>query len=261
VKKFSEFIHKAEVELGKKFVIISSIDSKYEDAGVFRPKNPIANQISASEHLMNAWLMTDQERNIFEIFSTEYVENHMSHFENGMVTQVTLSAYLKFMKNSPTLGRQGEKGGRWVQPKDTIDKAFQYQKEKPHLSLAQVLTTKLGWAEGSLDNDVMLALIDHTTSVDDLEMPTREHQGANNLFFDSGHTHGTLEKEVIAPVIEKNKIAIGIFGLPEDHALHPSNAKPGNYLEVEKFLSSEKEVNNLKRLMRTPLQELKPNDL
>ena len=70
-----------------------------------------------------------------------------------------------------------------------------------------------------------------------------------------------MEKEVIAPVIEKNKIAIGIFGLPEDHALHPSNAKPGNYLEVEKFLSSEKEVNNLKRLMRTPLQELKPNDL
>ena len=261
VKKFSEFIHKAEVELGKKFVIISSIDSKYEDAGVFRPKSPIAKQISASEYLKNIWLMTDQERNVFEIFSTEYVENHMSHFENGIVTQVTLSAYLKFMKNSPTLGRQGEKGGRWVQPKDTIDKAFQYQKEKPHLSLAQVLTTKLGWAEGSLDNDVMLALIDHTTSVDDLEMPTREHQGANNLFFDSGHTHGTLEKEVIAPVIEKNKIAIGIFGLPEDHALHPSNAKPGNYLEVEKFLSSEKEVNNLKRLMRTPLQELKPNDL
>jgi len=70
-----------------------------------------------------------------------------------------------------------------------------------------------------------------------------------------------LELEAIAPVIDKTKLAIGIWGLPDDHALHPSNAKPGNYLEVEKFLSSEVEVENIKRSMNTPLQELKPSDL
>lgn len=261
IQKFSEFVHKAELELGKKFAIISSIDSKYEDAGIFRPKNPIANQISASEYLTNVWLMTEQERNVFEIFSNEYVENHLSHFENGSVSNMDFSSYSRFVKNANTVGRPGEKGGRWVQPKDTIDKAFKYQKENPHLSLVDVLTKKLGWSEDHLKNNVLLALIDESTSVDTLQMPTREHQGANSLFFDGGHTHGTLEIEAIAPVIQKNKLAIGIWGLPEDHALHPSNAKPGNYLEVEKFLSSEEQVNNIKRLMNMPLESLKPNDL
>ncbi|MFM7631788.1 MAG: hypothetical protein ACKO65_00265 [Betaproteobacteria bacterium] len=124
-----------------------------------------------------------------------------------------------------------------------------------------MLTKKLGWSEDHLKNNVLLALIDESTSVDNLQMPTREHQGANSLFFDGGHTHGTLEMEAIAPVIQKNKLAIGIWGLPQDHALHPSNAKPGNYLEVEKFLSSEEQVNSIKRMMNMPLQELKPNDL
>jgi len=259
--KFAEFERKAELELGKKFVVISSIDSKYEDAGVFRPKNPIANQISASEYLMNVWEMTEQERNVFEIFSKEYVENHLSTFENGSVSNMDFSSYSRFVKNAATVGRPGEKGGRWVQPKDTIDKAFEYQKENPHLSLVDVLTKKLGWSEDYLKNNVLLALIDESTSVDNLQMPTREHQGANSLFFDGGHTHGTLEMEAIAPVIQKNKLAIGIWGLPQDHALHPSNAKPGNYLEVEKFLSSEEQVNSIKRMMNMPLQKLKPNDL
>lgn len=261
VEKFSEFLHKAELELGKKFAIISSIDSKYENAGVFRPKNPIAGQISASEYLQNVWEMTDEERALFEIFSQEYVQNHLSLFENGSVSNMDFSSYSRFIKNAATVGRAGEKGGRWVQPKDTIDKAFQHQKANPHLSLAEVLTKKLGWAEGSLNNTILLAMIDQHTSVDDLQMPTREHLGANKFFFDSGHTHGTLEREAIAPVIEKNKLAIGVWGLPDDHPLHPYNAKPGNYLEVEKFLSSEVEVENIKKSMHRPLQEIKPNDL
>jgi hypothetical protein len=261
VKKFSDFLHKAELELGKKFAIISSIDSKYENAGVFRPQNPIADQMSASEYLQTVWEMTDEERVLFEIFSQEYVQNHLSLFANGSVSNMDFSSYSRFVKNATTVGRAGEKGGRWVQPKATIDKAFQHQKENPHLSLAEVLTKKLGWEEGSLNNTILLAMIDHHTSVDDLQMPTREHLGANKFFFDSGHTHGTLEREAIAPVIEKNKLAIGVWGLPDDHPLHPYNAKPGNYLEVEKFLSSEIEVENIKKSMHRPLQELKPNDL
>ena len=261
IKKFTDYLHKAELELGKKFAIISSIDSKYEDAGVFRPKNPIASQISASEYLQNVWEMTDEERALFEIFSKEYVQSHLSFFENGAVTNMDFSSYSRFVKNAKTLGRPGENGGRWVQPKDTIDKAFQYQKEHPHLSMVEVLTKKLGWSEDYLKNTVLLAMIDESTSVDDLQMPTRTHLGANELFFDGGHTHGTLEHEAIAPVIEKNKLAVGIWGLPDDHPLHPFNAKPGNYLEVEKFLSSEVEVENIKKSMNKPLQELKPSDL
>lgn len=261
VKKFTDYLHKAELELGKKFAIISSIDSKYENAGVFRPKNPIASQISASEYLQNVWEMTDEERALFEIFSKEYVQSHLSFFENGAVTNIDFSSYSKFVKNAKSLGRPGENGGRWVQPKDTIDKAFQYQKENPHLSLVDVLTKKLGWSEDYLKNTILLAMIDESTSVDDLQMPTRTHLGANELFFDGGHTHGTLEHEAIAPVIEKNKLAVGIWGLPDDHPLHPFNAKPGNYLEVEKFLSSEVEVENIKKSMNKPLQELKPSDL
>lgn len=261
VKKFSEFVHKAELELGKRFAIISSIDTKYENAGVFRPKNPIASEISASEYLQTIWEMTDEERSLFEIFSKEYVQNHLSFFENGAVTNMDFSSYSRFVKNATTVGRPGEKGGRWVQPKDTIGKAFQYQKENPHLSLVDVLTKKLGWSQDYLKNNVLLALIDESTGLDDLQMPTRNHLGANSFFFDSGHTHGTLELEAIAPVIDKTKLAIGIWGLPDDHALHPSNAKPGNYLEVEKFLSSEAEVENIKKSMNTPLQELKPSDL
>jgi hypothetical protein len=61
-------------------------------------------------------------------------------------------------------------------------------------------------------------------------------------------------------VIEKNKLAIGIWGLTEDHALHPSNAKPGNYLEVEKFLSAETNVEQVKRSMNAPLNELSSRD-
>jgi hypothetical protein len=261
IKKFSDYLHKAELELGKRFAIISSIDSKYENAGVFRPKNPITTQISASEYLQTVWEMTDEERSLFEIFSKEYVQNHLSFFENGAVTNMDFSSYSRFVKTATTVGRPGEKGGRWVQPKDTIGKAFQYQKENPHLSLVDVLTKKLGWSQDYLKNNVLLALIDESTSLDDLQMPTRNHLGANGFFFDSGHTHGTLELEAIAPVIDKTKLAIGIWGLPDDHALHPSNAKPGNYLEVEKFLSSEVEVENIKRSMNTPLQELKPSDL
>lgn len=261
IKKFSDYRHKAELELGKRFAIISSIDSKYENAGVFRPKNPITAQVSASEYLQTVWEMTDEERSVFEIFSKEYVQHHLSFFENGAVTNMDFSSYSRFVKNATTVGRPGEKGGRWVQPKDTIGKAFQYQKENPHLSLVDVLTKKLGWSQDYLKNNVLLALIDESTSSDELQMPTRNHLGANGFFFDSGHTHGTLELEAIAPVIEKAKLAIGIWGLPDDHALHPSNAKPGNYLEVEKFLSSEVEVENIKRLMNAPLQELKPSDL
>jgi len=261
VKKFTDYLHKAELELGKKFAIISSIDSKYENAGVFRPKNQIASQISASEYLQSVWEMTAEERTVFEIFSKEYVQSHLSFFENGAVTNMDFSSYSRFVKNATTLGRPGENGGRWVQPKDTIDRAFQYQRENPHLSLVEVLTKKLGWSEDSLKNTVLLAMIDESTSIDDLQMPTREHLGANAFFFDGGHTHGTLEHEAIAPVIEKNKVAIGIWGLPDDHPLHPFNAKPGNYLEVEKFLSSEVEVENIKKSMNKPLQELRPSDL
>lgn len=84
-------------------------------------------------------------------------------------------------------------------------------------------------------------------------MLTRNHLGANGFFFDSGHTHGTLELKAIAPVIEKAKLTSGIWGSPDDHALQPSNAKPGNSLEAEKFLSSEVEAENIKRLMNAPL--------
>ncbi|NDF98750.1 MAG: hypothetical protein EB101_07470 [Chitinophagia bacterium] len=264
VEKFSDFLHKAELELGKKFSIISSIDSKYENAGVFRPKNPIAGQISASEYLQNVWEMTDEERALFEIFSKEYIDNHLSFFENGSVTNVRSGSYLDFTKKSMTVGRAdvGEsKGGRWVQPKDTISTALQYQKQNPHLSLVDVLTTKLGWNRVVLENNLLLAVIDDHTSVDHLEMPTRKHLGANEFFFDGGHTHGTLEREAIAPVIEKNKVAIGIWGLPDDHPLHPFNVKPGNYLEVDEFLSSKANVEDLMKSMHRPLQELKPNDL
>ena len=127
--------------------------------------------------------------------------------------------------------------------------------------MENVLTTKLGWRKVDLENNLLLAVIDDNTSVDQLEMPTRKHLGVNDFFFDGGHTHGTLEREAIAPVIEKDKVAIGIWGLPDDHPLHPYNAKPGNYLEVEKFLSSEVEVENIKKSMHRPLQEIKPNDL
>jgi hypothetical protein len=260
IKKFSDFIHKSELELGKRFAIISSIDKKYDNASVFREKSPYSSQISASEYLQTAWEMTDAERSVFEIFSNEYVTNHLSNFENGNVSNMTFSSYSKFIKNSATVGRPGELGGRWVQPRDTIEKAFDYQKGNPNLSLVDVLTIKLGWNQDWLKNTILLALIDQSTGVDNLQMPTRKHQGANEMFFDSGHTHGTLELEAIAPVIEKDKLAIGIWGLPEDHALHPSNAKPGNYLEVEKFLSSDTNVEQVKRSMNAPLNELTSRD-
>jgi len=260
IKKFSDFIHKSELELGKRFAIISSIDKKFDNASAFREKSAYSSQISASEYLQTVWEMTDAERSLFEIFSNEYVTNHLSNFENGNVSNMTFSSYSRFIKNSATVGRPGELGGRWVQPRDTIEKAFNYQKENPNLSLVDVLTIKLGWNQDWLKNTILLALIDQSTSVDNLQMPTRKHQGANEMFFDSGHTHGTLELEAIAPVIEKNKLAIGIWGLPEDHALHPSNAKPGNYLEVEKFLSSETNVEQVKRSMNAPLNELSSRD-
>jgi hypothetical protein len=262
--KYSNFVHKIELELGQKFAIISSIDSIYEDAGVFRPKNPIAGQISASEYLQAVWEMTDAEKALFEIFSKEYVDNHLSFFENGSVTNVRSGSYLNFMKKSMTVGRADEgerKGGRWVQPKDTLYTALQYQKDNPHLSLENVLTTKLGWRKADLENNLLLAVIDDNTSVDQLEMPTRKHLGVNDFFFDGGHTHGTLEREAIAPVIEKDKVAIGIWGLPDDHPLHPFNVKPGNYLEVDEFLSSKANVEDLMKSMRRPLQEFKPSDL
>jgi len=260
IKKFSDFIHKSELELGKRFAIISSIEKKYDNASIFRQRSPYSSQISASEYLQTAWEMTDGERSVFEIFSNEYVTNHLSNFENGNVSNMTFSSYSKFIKNSATVGRPGELGGRWVQPRDTIEKAFDYQKGNPNLSLVDVLTIKLGWNQDWLKNTILLALIDKSTGVDNLQMPTRKHQGANEMFFDSGHTHGTLELGAIAPVIEKDKLAIGIWGLPEDHTLHPSNAKPGNYLEVEKFLSSDTNVEQVKRSMNAPLNELTSRD-
>ena len=252
--KFSNLIHKFEIELGKKYQMISTLNSIYDNGGVFNPKSPFASQVSAGEYIMTASQMTLEELELFDVFSKEFKENHLAYFEGGNVSNMTASTYMDYIKNSDSIGRPGNNGGRWVQPKDTIEKVFEFNKKFPHLSLSDCLAKKLGMPPGYYDNNPVLAIISNTQK-DQLKIPARNTVGANNRFFEGGHTEGTLEREAIGPLEKKTAVAIGIWGLPENHPLHPYNAKVGNFLEVEAFLDSPENMENLKKLMKTPLQD------
>jgi hypothetical protein len=252
--KFSNLIHKFEIELGKKYQMISTLNSIYPDGGVFNPKSPFASQVSAGEYIMTTSQMTLEEIELFDVFSKEFKENHLAHFEGGNVSNMTASTYMKYIKNSDSIGYPGKNGGRWVQPKDTIEKTFEFKKKFHHLSLSECLTKKMGMSPGYYDDNPVLAVI-ADTPINQLQITRRDLAGVNDQYFDGGHTEGTLEREASAPREKKAAVAIGIWGLPENHPLHPYNAKVGNFLEVEAFLDSRENMENLKKLMRTPLQD------
>jgi hypothetical protein len=252
--KFSNLIHKFEIELGKKYQMISTLNSVYDDGGVFNPKSPFASQVSAGEYIMTASQMTLEEIELFDVFSKEFKDNHLAHFEGGNVSNMTASTYMKYVKNSDSIGYPGKNGGRWVQPKDTIEKTFEFNKKFPHLSLSDCLTKKMGMPPGYYDDNPVVAVIANTP-IAQLQFPERESPGANGQFIEGGRTEGTLEREAKGPREKKVALALGIWGVPEKHPLHPYNAKVGNFLEVEAFLESRESMENLKKLMRTPLQD------
>lgn len=250
--KFSNLIHKFEIERGKMYQRICTLNSVYDSGEVFNPKSPYAKQVSAGEYIMTASEMTDEEIKLFNVFSEEFKEDHLSYFEKGSVSNIPLSAYNAYVKNSTEIGRPGKNGGSWVQPKYTIDSVFEYNKKFPQLSLGDCLAIKLGMPPGYYDDKPVLAVMMNTPK-NRLRLADRHADGKNKLFMDGGRTFGTLEREAISQIENKSNVAIGIWGLPDDHPLHPQNAKVGNYLEVEAFLDSVENVEMLKKSMRTPL--------
>ena len=137
---------------------------------------------------------------------------------------------MKFVKNSGSIGRPGPDGGRWVQSAETIKETYEYNKEHPELSLAQCLEKTLGMKKGYYKKEVLISGLSFDKSI---KIAQRYTPGTNGEFREGGRTLGTFRPEGIGPTTEKSKVAFGIWGLPENHPLHPYNAKLGNFKELD----------------------------
>lgn len=127
----------------------------------------------------------------------DYIAEHLSQFDEGVVRFTSRSAYKKY-------GTLGPDGG-FVLPKKELDKVL--AESKGDIKLIEV---KLGLPEGYLgDDDVMIVLMERKDCTS-LSLPSGNENGANEFWLPGGYTSGGTPEAVMnfstKPVFKEIKI-------------------------------------------------------
>lgn len=125
-----------------------------------------------------------------EYLSKEYIDNHLSKFDDGAAYILSKDTYDRFYKNENKLGRSD--GTQYVLPKNEVDRVL----NNAGGDLAK-LENELGYNIGSLEDGDYIIMYVNNPKKYNISLPSGNEMGANNNWIPGGYTSGGIPEAVV----------------------------------------------------------------
>lgn len=125
-----------------------------------------------------------------EYLSKEYIDNHLSKFDDGAAYILSKKTYDRFYKNEDKLGWTD--GTQFVLPKNEVDNVL----NNAGGDLAK-LEKELGYNIGSLENGDYIIMYVNNPKKYNISLPSGNEMGANDNWIPGGYTSGGIPEAVV----------------------------------------------------------------